>query len=288
MEISISNLYNKFNIFSYSTFQKYKNDKCNNKLYFTCKKDFYKYLEYLYELEFKSRKKIFDLFDEKEFFLLSLLKINEFDENLSTIVINQLLNETKLISIFNIENFEIGKEITQKEKILFFLKLSNKINTLKQKYNWSEFDEFILFQIITNLKRFYSLIEHLSSFFKIDSEKNTITIFPRENDFNTDEINSTKLIFNIQQNNNINIYEEENINNKIVKTKLKEAKWILKAKGEKYTYMDHKFNFLTIDTENKKIFYNGIEILGSKVIFQTKINHTKIKTNIKTIKKYKI
>jgi len=37
MEIRISELADRFKIFSYSTFQKYKLDKCDNKEYFNCK-----------------------------------------------------------------------------------------------------------------------------------------------------------------------------------------------------------------------------------------------------------
>lgn len=280
MEISISNLYSRFNFFSYSTFQKYKKDKCENKPFFSCKKDFYQYLEIMYQLEFKSRKKLFNIFEEKDFLILSLIfdKNNSIEnlENLSVNILNQLLKESQLISPFDIDNFHIGQPISYQEKIELFFQIYNNINALKQK-DWSDFDEFIFFQILDNLKRFYNLKNNYTNIFDISNiSKNIITIFPNSSNNKDNYFEETKLIFNFKEN-LIEIYEEEEINSKIKKTKLKEPKWLFKNRFNKYSFMDHKFNFLTIDKEEKKIFYNGISILGSNKLFPSQHSNYIIK-----------
>ncbi len=282
MEIKISNLYDRFNFFSYSTFQKYKNDKCENKPLFGCKKDLYTYLENMYKLEFLSRKKLFKIFDEIDFLMLSLVsdEKNANDiSNFSLNILNNLIEKNNLINIFDINRFTIGKNISEDKKLKLFLQISNKLNNLKMKNEWSEFDEFVLFQIINNLKRFYTICDYYNNIFDIANlSTNTLTIFPNNEDL------KTKLIFNLK-NKKLEIYEEENINTKLVRAKLKEPKWILKidSKNEKYSYMDHKFNFLTIELNNKKIFYNGFQILGSETIFNQ--NKTNKKYQARIIKK---
>jgi len=269
LEITISNLQSRFNFFSYSTFQKYKSDKCNNKSFFSCKKDFYNYLENMYKLEFNSRKKIFNLLDEEELLILSLIledeKINDMS-NFSTILLNKLL-EKDIFNIFGIINIPLGKKIDNDTKLKFFLEISNKLNHIKLKESWSQFDEFILFQIITNLKRFAQLIGYYTEFFYLDIKNNSLIIFPYNKEI------KTKLMFHFDKN-RIQIYEEEQINSKLIKTKLKEPKWISKINKNRYSYMDHKFNFLTIDLDKKTIFYNGTNVLGSDGLFESNTPNT--------------
>ena len=278
MEITISNLQSRFNFFSYSAFQKYKNDKCNNKSFFSCKKDFYNYLENMYKLEFDSRKKIFNTLDEEDLLILSLILEDEEISDMSkfsTILLNKFLEKENIVNIFNINSVPIGKKINEEIKLKFFLKISNKLNHLKLKENWSHFDEFLLFQIITNLKRFTQLIDYYTEFFKL--ENNSLIIFPY------DKENKIKLIFHFDKN-KIQIYEEEQINSKLIKTKLKEPKWISKINKNRYSYMDHKFNFLTVNLDKKIIFYNGISILGSNILFE--LNTPKTKITFKKISKF--
>ncbi|QDD68091.1 hypothetical protein C6V80_09590 [Caminibacter pacificus] len=234
MEITISNLQNRFNFFSYSAFQKYKNDKCENKPFFSCKKDFYLYLENMYILEYNSRKKLFEGLNEIDFLILSLV-LNEEDindlSNFSSRIVNRLLEE-EYISIFNTNNFSIGEKISDNQKLSLALQISNKLNNIKFKNEWSKFDEFTLFQILNNLKRFSSICDYYCNTFDISNiSENTLIIFPNNKDV------KIKLFFKFR-NNKFEIYEEENINNKVVKTKLKEPKWISKFNSEKYSYMD--------------------------------------------------
>lgn len=284
MEITISNLQNRFNFFSYSAFQKYKNDKCENKPFFSCKKDFYQYLEKMYLLEFNSRKKLFNILNEEDFLILSLI----FEEdnninNLSTNLMNSLLRKESIISTFSIGDFYIGEKISKEKKLDLFLQLSNKFNALKLEQKWSELDEFLLLQILKNLKRFFKINDNYTNFFDLtEISQNIITIFPQNENL------KTKIIFNLKKvktHNIFEVYEEENINSKIIKSKLREPKWILKYNEnlQKYSYMDHKFNFLTIDYKNRKIFYNGVEILGTHKLFQ--LNETNKNKSIVYISK---
>ena len=297
MQISTNYIQERFPIFGYSTLHKYKNDKDSN-YFFNSKKDFYFFLEASYLLEFKTRKKLIKTINFKDIYFFTYVKnikehiyqpnpIKSLIKSFERLTSKNFLYTPELLieAIKYIKNYknkskeELQSDINQLvEKLIPKLTNYNKqtiIEKFEQKLlskDINYFDQWVIIEIISNIKEYLS------------GEKNTIDYKYFKDldlvDFNTNnkvlEItvptnNSSKKkeIFFLEKNktsNRITIREkiESNRNKNQIKEirtkKLEEPKWVFFSEENTDKYIDHLFNFIEINYEDKYFQYNSVRL----------------------------
>jgi len=272
MEIRISELADRFKIFSYSTFQKYKLDKCDNKEYFNCKKDFYNYLEDMYYFEYLSRKKLLKHFSDEDFVILSWLDFEECNkDNFMECLLHKLLAKQKISYFYKNTIHSMESNSIQN----FYLRILNAYLFSKENDNWNIFDEYTFFQILKNLKRYNIKNDYFSNF--VDFSKIKEGYLEIKSDY------VFRRFFITKKNSEIQLYEIEEINSKETLKPLKEPKWIFNKTEDYIIYLDHRFNFLKIDYNENKLLFNGISILNLNDII-SKLDRDKKKEKVKILK----
>jgi len=287
MQIPINYLQERFPVFAYSTLQKYKAEK-ESKSFFESKKDFYLFLEANYLLELKARKKLIQILNLEDIYFLSKLKniekyiykpnpikslIQDF-KNLQQenfiyfpeifIEIIKYMEKNNIKSPEKINNYakQIVKNVKKYKKQKIIENIEKKISIENLNY----FDHWVILEIIINIKKYNELLENKVNYNKlINSEtENNILELLITNPNNKEEI------FFLEYNkkaNKISIKEKvdfirnknknTNNNNKELRTrKLEEPKWVYFSKNNLDIYLDHSFNFIEINYEEKYFQYN--------------------------------
>lgn len=297
MKLSTNLLYERFPIFGYSTLHKYKNDK-ESRFFFSSKKDLYLFLEANYLLEFKARKKLIKTLDFKNIFFFSFLKkIEEYIYEPNPI--KSLIKSFKKLNIVNFPYFpEIFIELMKNMKDIEKNQLELKIEQLVKNYSYDKqtilenfenkllskdinyFDQWIIIEMILNIKKYlsilidknykinYGLFKELNSI-DFDTNNNLLKITIPTNNLKKQETfflefhkKSNKIIIRekIESNRNQNKIKE------IRTKKLEEPKWVFFQEDNIDKYIDHLFNFIEVNYEDKYFQYNLLRFPLDKLI----------------------
>jgi len=288
MKLSTNLIYERFPIFGYSTLHKYKNDK-ESKFFFGSKKDLYLFLEANYFLEFKARKKLIKTLDFKNIFFFSYLeKIEEYIYEPNPI--KSLIKSFKKLNTINfpylpeilIELIKNMKDIKNNSEIK--LKIEQLIEThsydkqiileefedklLSKDVNY--FDQWIIIEMILSIKKYLSILVDKNykinyelfrelNLIDFDANNNLLKIIIPTNNFKKQETfflefhkKSNKIIIRekIESNRNQNKIKE------IRTKKLEEPKWVFFQENNIDKYIDHLFNFIEVNYEDKYFQYN--------------------------------
>lgn len=296
MKIPTSYLQERFSIFGYSTLYKYKNDK-ESKSFFESKKDFYMFLEANYLLELKARRKLIKILTFKDIYFFYHLKnieeyiyqpnpIKSLIQNFKKLPENNFLYTPELLieAIKYIENHknkstnEIQSEIKQlTEKLIVELKKKHKKQTVIENFekkflskDISYFDQWVIIEMIINIKKYQSAILNKSINYEKFTQINLLDFEPNNNinilKIKIHNYNKTEIFF-LEYNKKLNkiIIREKIQSNrnkdqiKEIRTKkLEEPKWVYFSENNRDIYIDHVFNFIEINYEDKYFQYNSV------------------------------
>lgn len=266
MKIPISYIQERYPLFAYSTLQKYKAEK-EGQSFFSSKKDFYLFLETNYLLELKARKKLINILDIEDIYFLS--KVNDIEE----IFYENSIVKSLIIKLKRLNKNNLVYELTKEKKIYTKLEFIKNIeNKLKLK-NINYFDEWILLEMIINFKKY---IEYINNILKNNIEyskmkeelelkkiTNKIYMLKVRNSYYQEQIffleknkKNSKIIIKEK----IESQRKTNVNKKIKKRELQEPKWVNYNDEKIDLYLDHTFNFIKINYEQKYFQYNLLQI----------------------------
>jgi len=263
MQIKIADLYDRFPFFSYSLFQKYKVDS-EEQPFFKSKKDLYLMLEANYYMEYKSRKKLVKYFEMKDlapFTVLDLSKYHLLENPIKSLLQDFIGLEDKKIEL------QFGSIYRYSSKLEIYENLENKINTIKNIEGLDKFDNWVILEMIINLKRYKQFLpflikdleNNLNQYFDIEFHDNDIIMSV----YDGSKVETKRKFLLRKSNNTNNVIVFEYI--KTREKKLAEPRWVKVFKEGKDIYMDHKFNYLIIDYDRNSVFFNFIKLNGDKL-----------------------
>ena len=300
MKISTGYLQERFSIFGYSTLYKYKNDEDSKFFFGSKKDFYmFLEANYLLELKARKKLIKILTFKDLYFFhnLNNIEKyihqpnpIKSLIQNFKKLPKNNFLYMPELLieSIKYIEKHkhkstnEIQSEINQlTKKLTIDLEKKHKKQTIIENFekklsleNVNYFDNWVIIEMISSIKKYLSILSDKNQkidykYFKqldlidFDTNNNILEITVPTNNIKKQETffleynkKSNKIIIRekIESNRNKNQIKE------IRTRKLEEPKWVFFQEDNIDKYIDHLFNFIEINYEDKYFQYNSLRI----------------------------